>query len=208
MKNIKNTLRFSAPACTNFLIAIAGTFILLTSQMAMAQEEDRWSVELRPGFNMATKDFGNADIGAGFGIEGTLAYRFMPHLALYGGWGWNQFSADRSFAGPDVNFEETGYTFGLQFIHPFIDNVNYLLRAGAVSNHIEIENDEGDVVADSGHGFGFQVEAGLTFSIGESWRIIPGIRYHALSRDIKIGDNVVAADLNYISVGIGVSKIF
>ena len=93
-----------------------GILLLVNIQVMSAQS--RWSVELRGGADFATQDLGDASLKTGFGFEGTAAYRFMPHLSGYAGWGWNQFSADRSFAGTDMQFEETGYTFGLRFLHP------------------------------------------------------------------------------------------
>ncbi len=92
--------------------------VLLMNGAIFAQEN--WSAELRPGINFATQDLGNAELKTGFGFEATIGYRFMPHLGAYVGWGWNQFKSDNaSFAGTgDTDFEETGYTFGLQFVHP------------------------------------------------------------------------------------------
>ena len=119
-----------------------------------ANAQNKWSLEFRPGVNFATKDISDADLGLGFGFEGTIAYRFMPHLAAYAGWSWNHFAVDQSFAGNDASFEETGYTFGLQFIHPMGESdISYLVRAGGTYNHIEIENNNGDIIIDSDMGW-------------------------------------------------------
>lgn len=181
--------------------------LLFTFQVSVAQ--DRLSWEIRPDIALATQELGDADLGLGFGIEGTIAYRFMPHLGVYAGWGWQQFSADQSFAGADVDVEETGYTFGLQFVHPLGSSpLSYFVRGGSVFNHIEIENGEGDITADSGHGLGWQAEAGLAVPVGEYWQLLPGLRYRALSRDIEVGNSSTSVDLNYLSVGLGISRIF
>lgn len=183
--------------------------MLFISFSLFGQSEDRWSFEFRSGASYSTKDLGDAELGAGFGFEGTFAYRLMPHLSAYAGWGWNQFSADQSFAGSDLDFEETGYTFGLQFIHPIGDSrLNYLVRAGGIYNHIEIENNEGDIIIDSGHGMGFQVEAGLEFKISQQLRLLPSIRYHSLSRDIDTSTGNMSVDLNYLTAGLGLSWAF
>jgi hypothetical protein len=172
--------------------------------------QDRFSVQLRPGVSFATTDLGDANLKTGFGFEFSATYRFMPHVSVYGGWGWNRFSSGESFAGADTDFEETGYIFGLQFLHPFHIDLpfDYFLKAGAIYNHIEAENLEGDIFADSGHGFGFQVETGLSFSLNEYWRIIPGIKYQTLSRDLAIGEVSYNVNLNYLSVGATISKTF
>jgi hypothetical protein len=184
--------------------------ILITAHNLSAQ--DRWSAELRPAVNFATQDFGNAELKTGYGFEAALGYRFMPHLGAYVGWGWHRFKSDgASFAGTeDTDFEETGYTFGLQFIHPFNVNskLSYLLRAGAIYNHIEVENDAGDITADSGHGLGWELGAGIRADLGSGWNVRPQVGYRALSRDIEIGTTTTDVKLNYIALGVGIVKTF
>jgi hypothetical protein len=204
MKNIETPPLISRKVLFPFLLGITVLFI---SNVAVAQ--NKWSITFRPGVNFPTKDLGDADLKTGFGLEGTVAYRFMPHLGVYAGWSWNKFSAEQSFAGTDTDFEETGYSYGLQFIHPIgSSKVNYLLRGGGLYNHIETENKEGDIIADSGHGFGWDIETGVSIPLGERWQFAPGIRYRALSRDIEIGTTKTPVDLNYISVGVGLSWAF
>lgn len=184
-----------------------GLFLLLNMPFISAQS--RWSVELRGGANFATKDLSDATLNTGFGFEGTAAFRFMPHLSAYGGWGWNQFSADKSFAGADIQFEETGYTFGLRFLHPFgASKLHYLVEGGGVANHIEIENKDGDIIADTGHGLGWQIGAGLGIPLSDRFRITPSIRYRSLSREFEINEVKTAVDLNYLSAGLGFAWLF
>lgn len=174
--------------------------------------QDKWSVELRPGINFATKDLGDAELKTGLGAEFAVGYRFVKHLGAYLGWGWNQFKSDNSsFAGMgDTDFEETGYTFGLQFIHPIgsCDNISYLVRLGGIYNHIEVENDAGDITADSGHGLGWELGAGINLDLGSNWNLRPQIGYRTLSRDIEIGNLTTDVDLDYVSFGVGIAKIF
>lgn len=171
--------------------------------------QNKWSLELRPGVNYATQDIADADLGLGFGGELTIAYRFMPHLAAYAGWSYNNFAVDQSFAGSDASFEETGYTFGLQFIHPIGEtNISYLVRAGGTYNHIEIENNAGDIIIDSGHGLGWQAEAGLVIRLSEKLSLLPSVRYRSLNRDIDINGVNTSINLNYLSFGVGISWVF
>ena len=171
--------------------------------------QNKWSLEFRPGVDYATQDIADADLGLGFGAELTIAYRFMPHLAAYAGWSYNNFAVDQSFAGPDASFEETGYTFGLQFIHPIGESgLSYLVRAGGTYNHIEIENNDGDIIIDSCHGLGWQAEAGLVIPLSEKFSLLPSLRYRMLNRDIEIENVITFFDLNYLSVGVGLSWSF
>ena len=182
-------------------------FLLFTFMTLQAQ--DRWSFDVRGGADFATKELGDVDLDLGLGFEGTAAYRFMPHVAAYIGWGWNHFNADQSFAGTDIDFEETGYTFGIQFVHPLGDlPLKYLVRAGGLFNHIEVEDQEKDLLGDSDHSLGWQVGAGLMVPLGNKWSLTPSVRYRSLSSDIEIDETTTAVELNYISIGIGISRSF
>lgn len=190
------------------LLLTISTLMLLTL-FGQSYAQDKWSLEFRPGVDYATKDIADADLGMGFGAELTIAYRFMPHLAAYAGWSYNNFAVDQSFAGTDASFEETGYTFGLQFIHPIGESgLSYLVRAGGTYNHIEIENNNGDIIIDSGHGLGWQAEAGLVIPLSEKFSLLPSLRYRSLNRDIEIENVSTSVDLNYLSVGVGLSWSF
>ena len=183
--------------------------LLLMSVNLLAQKNHNWNFEFRSAGSYATQNLGDADLNMGLGFEGNFSYRLMPHLSATLGWGWNKFSAERSFFGSDMNFEETGYTFGLQFLHPINNSgISYLVRGGGIYNHIEIENEKGDITHDSGHGLGWQIETGLAFELNNQLSIIPSIRYRSLSRDIKTDDKNVSIDLNYLSAGIGLSWSF
>ena len=57
----------------------------------------------------------------------TLAVRALKHLHVYGGWDWMHFSSDNSFAGSNMDFEETGYTYGLRYQHPLRGETGGLL---------------------------------------------------------------------------------
>ena len=189
------------------LITIIALILLTVFSQSYAQ--DKWGLELRPGVDYATQDILDADLGLGFGAELTIAYSFMPHLAAYAGWSYNNFAVDQSFAGPDASFEETGYTFGFQFIHPIGEStLSYLVRVGGTYNHIEIENNDGDIIIDSGHGLGWQAEAGLVISLSERISLLPSVRYRSLNRDIEIENENTSVNLNYLSVGVGLSWSF
>lgn len=189
------------------IIFVIGLTTLFTSHSGVAQ--DRWSGQLRSGVAFPTQELGDADLTTGFGFEATLAYRFIPHLSGYAGWGWHQFSTEQSFAGANVDVEETGYTFGLQFTHPIASSpLAFFVSAGGIYNHLEIENNEGNITADSGHGLGWQAGAGLEISLTDHWYLRPDVRYRALSRDITIGAASTPVDLTYLSVGVGIARWF
>ncbi len=184
--------------------------LALLSNSSIAQEnEKRFGFELSGGASMATSKPGDTKLNPGFGIEGIFHYRFMPHLGVYGGWGWNRFGADNSFAGTDICFEETGYVLGLQFKHPVGSMpLSYYLRAGGLYNHIEIENTDGDIIGNTGHGLGFQLAAGIDYSLGKNWSITPGLKFNYLNRDVEMGGVTTSLNHNYLSLRVGFLKRF
>lgn len=205
MKTTLNFRRFCPISGKRFFTI--SIILLMVATTSTAQK--KWSFEIRPGANFATTELGDANLNTGFGFEGTVAYRLLPHLAAYTGWSWNRFSADQSFAGSNIDFVETGYCFGLQFLYPIGQSgISYMVKGGGTYNHIETENSDGKMINDTGHGLGWQAGAGITIPLSKRLLLIPEVRYRSLSREIKIDNITTAADLNYVSVGAGLSWSF
>lgn len=189
------------------LSLLTGLALFFIVENSNAQSPLSW--EIRTGIDVATQKLGDADLNTGFGFDGVLTYRFMPHTSAFAGWGWHRFSSDDSFAGSDFDFEETGYTFGLEFMHPISSSpVDFYIKGGGIYNHIEVENSDGDITTDSEHGLGWQLETGVALSLGNRWLLKPGIRYRSLSRDIEVGTTSVDTDLTYFNFGVGLSRTF
>ncbi len=192
---------------TKVLLALTMTVIL--SVTALAQEKDkRFAFEINGGLSVPTKEFVEG-IRMGFGFEGTFQYRFMPHTSVYGGWGANWLSTESTNSENNMDYEETGYVLGLDFRHPIGDSkLLYYVRAGALYNHIETENAEGEILNDTKHGPGFQLAGGLDFNIGNNWSLTPGIKFNYLSRDTEYEGTPTQIDYQYIAVRIGIAKKF
>ena len=189
---------------------LALAMLVFLSMISFAQKsEKRFGFELNSGASLATKKIDGTSLKPGFGFEGTLHYRFMHHLGVYAGWGWNRFGAEESFAGNDVCFEETGYVFGLNFKHPIgTSKLAYYFRAGALYNHIETEDTDGEIINDSKHGFGYQLASGLDINIGKHWSLTPGLKFNSLSRSTDFEGTSKQLDYKYISTRIGITKRF
>jgi hypothetical protein len=195
----------------NTRMIITAIMFATLSLGAFAQETTRkFGLELRPGASLATQKLGDAELKPGLGFEFLLEYNVMKNAAIYAGWGWNKFASDgQSFAGVDVDFEETGYVFGLRYTWLLNDNdLGLFAKAGGIYNHIEMENENGDIMGDSGHGWGWQAEAGVDIPLGSGWKLRPGLKYQSLNRDLEFGSINQNVNLNYISLGIGISKFF
>lgn len=181
-------------------------YLFTISISTVAQK--RWSAEFRPGINFLTRKTPDKNLETGYGIEGTVAYGFVPNLGGYAGWLWNKFSTDQSIEGTNIDFKETGYTFGLQLIQPLSSKINYLIRGGGIYNHIKVENDDGGTIAESDNELGWQIETGLSFSSEKRLRITPSLRYRSLSSDIEIENVLTEVNLSYLSAGIGLTWHF
>jgi hypothetical protein len=82
------------------------------------------------------------------------------------------------------------------------------VRLGGTYNHIEIENAAGDIVTDSGHGFGWEAGTGVAFRLGACWHLTPGIRVRSLNRDFSLGGVQTAGTLRYVTAEAGFSRSF
>ena len=188
------------------LTFLAAGLLATTTVPAGAQglTADLRAVAATPGKLAGTE----LDMGVGFGV--TVAWRVQPHLHVYGGWDWLHFGSDNSFAGSDQDFEETGYTFGLRFEHPLGDasRLLYRIEAGGTYKHVEIENVDGDIIADSKHGLGYEAGLGLLWPAGDTWRFGPTIRFRSLSPDFDINGLTTSGTLRYVGLEVGVSRRF
>lgn len=184
--------------------------LLLFAGSIFAQETGkRFGFELNGGASVATQKIEDVNTQTGGGFEGIFHYRFMPHLGVYGGWGWNKLPARHSFAGDDVCFEETGYVFGLNFSHPIDDSgLSYYVRAAGLFNHIETENADGDIINDTGHGLGFQLAGGIEIPLNSKWSLTPGVKFNSLSRETKYEGTIRQLDYQYISIRAGIVRKF
>jgi len=187
---------------------VAISSILLAAPAAVAAQ--RVAVDLRTIGATATQRLAGADLTIGVGFGATVAYFLQPHLAAYAGWDWMHFQADQSFAGLDMDFEETGYTLGLRFEHPIGRNEHPLFRieTGGTFKHMEIENVGGDIIADSGHELGFEAGGGVVFPIGAHWRLTPTVRFRSLTPEFEITGVETRGDLRYVGFELGVSRRF
>jgi Outer membrane protein beta-barrel domain len=203
----KNSRISSSYKVINFVTISIFIMFFIFSNKVIAQKN--WSATFKVGANFPTSKLGDANLKTGFGFEGTIAYEFVPKLAVYAGWGWNKFNSDKLFLYNNIDVVETGYRFGLQYAAPIgTSNLKYLIAAGGLYNHIEIENSNGNLIEDSGHGFGFEVEGGVIIPLSDRFNFTPTVRYHSLNRELKNGILTEKVNLNYISVGLGISYVF
>lgn len=192
---------------TKVFIALA-MFALLTTITEAQEKGKRFGFEISGGPSFATREFAEG-LRMGYSVEGTIHYRFMPFTGIYAGWGENWFSTETSSSITNRDYEETGYVLGLQLKYPFKGSrSSFFLRAGALYNHIEVENDNGEILEDTGHGPGYQLAAGIDISLGSGWSLTPGVKFNSLSRETVYEGASGQLHYQYISARIGVMKRF
>jgi hypothetical protein len=185
----------------------AAMLVALTTSVPAQQ---RVSLDLRAPAATPTGKLAGADLGTGIGIGGTVAFRLLPHLHLYGGWDYLHFTSEQSFAGVENDFEETGYTFGLRFQHPRREGsaLSYRIEAGGTYKHVEVEDHHGDLIVDSGHSFGYEGGLGLVFDLGSMWQLVPMARFRSLSPEFEMGSSTYTGNLRYVGLEIGAARRF
>jgi len=187
-----------------------GAIICLLSISVYAQEEQtKFGFELNGGLSLPNGKLSGTTVYPGAGFEAVILYRVISDFNIYGGWGWNSLPSVSSFAGDDISFEETGYVFGLEYSHQFGNSsLGYFIRGGALINQIGLENASGDIIADSRHGLGWQVAAGIALPLGSNWSLNPGLKFNSLNRDIETEGVSRQISYDYMSVRVGIVKMF
>lgn len=174
---------------------------------AQADDGDRWAFDVRGGLAFATDDLGELDLDAGIGFEGTLHLHLYEHVWAYAGWDWFHFSSETA-SGEEIDAEDTGYALGLRWDHSRPGNVGAWLRAGIVVDHVELEDEEGDLVGDSDHTVGWEAGAGLSLPLSDVWSLTPGVRVRSFDPDLEVEGFGPFGDLTYVAVDVGVSRRF
>ncbi len=188
------------------------TWVAVGSLLAApsALQAQKVAVDLRTVVATSTQRLAGADLSVGIGFGAAVAYRFQPHLSAYGGWDWIHFQAEETFAGNDMDFEETGYTLGLRFEHPCDGETGPLFRveAGGTYKHVEVANVPGDIIADSGHELGFEAGGGLVLPLGVDWQLTPMVRFRSLTPAFELTGVTTKTELRYVGVELTVTRQF
>lgn len=203
MKTVVAVLAFGAVAVTS-----------LTAHAQPVREVSKFSIEVLADGAFPTTKLGDADLDAGFGTGANLRWRVQPHLLAYAGWEWHKFATEELVPTESIDVEETGYTFGVRFEHPFNGEGNrtsapgYWLKAGGMWNHLELEDEDGELITDTKHGLGWEAGAGVTFPLGSRLAFAPGVRYRTLTRDLTIASSTRSVTLSYIAATVGLTIAF
>lgn len=177
--------------------------------VASSSPAQRVSVDFRVVAAGPMEQVAGTDLEAGLGMGAVISLRLMPRLHLYGGWDWLGFPYEAT-GGVDRDLEETGYTFGLRFEHPLRAEGGVRLRAeaGGTLKHLEIEDDDGNRIADSSHDWGYELGTGIRLPFGASWSAVSMVRYRSVQTEFRTGSIVTKAELRYVGLELGLSRHF
>lgn len=181
--------------------------ILCVWAAAPAQAQGAFTVEVRGGVNSPTETFVDTDLERGVGLEGTVAFRVMPAVSVYGGWDWQRRSVEDRLFGAEGRLIDTGYVFGVK-LTPGTSRFAPWLRAGALYNHVELEDANGNAIADTDHVWGWEAGAGIDVPIGGSLRLTPGVRYRRFAPMLQLGSASFESTLAYLVVDVGLAVRF
>jgi len=180
-------------------------------QPAQAQTILPLSFEVRGGVVLPQGDFSDG-LSTGFTVGGAAHYRIAPMVSLYGGYDYARFNtdSDADFGGADANVTDNGFRVGARFDVPLagMTGISPWLEGGATFNQTSINlSDSGSSVGvDSDRSVGYEVGAGLAFSVAPKISLTPGVRYRSHTADFgddgSGGDNKV--DANYFAVDLGI----
>jgi opacity protein-like surface antigen len=183
--------------------------VLLLAVATTSEAQSRFSAEFRPGFNFPVSDLDEENLGLGFGFEVKAAYKIMPHLKGYGGWGWNSFKTDSKQMNDELELTENSFTFGLELRLPVTDPpITYFIYGGGVWGQLKIEDMGNTINASSDYGLGWQLGGGVEFTLTDYWSLKPDVRYRSLSREFMIMNIPSEVDMNYFAVGLGIMGKF
>lgn len=173
------------------------------------QAQGQWSFEFRPNLDFATTKIGEKKIKTGFGFDANLTYNFIDNMGVYAGWGWNTYRAENIPDTGNIDLNQTGYTFGLQYINSIKEtSLGYFLRFGGIYAHVEVENEAGNNIADTSHELGWEIAGGLYLFNVSTFSLRPQLGYRSFSGDFSSGFVSDKLDLNNFFFGIGVAKWF
>lgn len=170
-----------------------------------AAAQGRWSFELDGGATIPTGKLAGAELETGFGLGANVRVRLQADLPAYAGWAYHTFRTDAVLGLREIDVDDTGYGFGLRFEHPVFARSSGWVRLGGIADHIELENEAGDIIGDTGHGLGYEVGAGLTIPVGARFALTPGGRFWSLSRDLEVDSRSENGRLSYLLVGAGIT---
>lgn len=167
-------------------------------------------IEMRFGPSFTTDDFGGQDIDDGLSFQVLGTYQLARNFGIYVGANIDAFDANRNFTGRDNAISDIGYALGLTLSGDFgRSRVGWRVRGGANYGETKLyEEDNNSHIGATGHELGWEVGAAVTIDLKNKWILTPGITYRARSATLRFAGSDREVDLNTVTVGMGIARVF
>lgn len=186
----------------------AAVALLLLVSAGAVQAQSKFGVDIRVGAAFPTDEVDADELQTGFGFGANLTYRLMAPVSLYAGWDWYHFTNDVEDEADEVDLEDTGYAFGVILEQPLLSGVSGWALGGALYKHIEMEDQDGEELLSTDHGFGYEAGVGISVAASERLSFKPGVRYRSFKSDVEVLNTTLETELKYVSVDLGISYRF
>lgn len=185
--------------------AAAGLTAILIALGAGTLDAQRIPVtfEVRGGLNAPMGDFGDdagegAEGGWGFGLTAEVSP--IPALALYVG-----VSQDAFGCGDGCELTGSGFDIGARVGLPALAPLSPWLRAGVLLHDLQEDGGDrsfsGTLLSD--RATGFEVGGGLSFELGRTLSVTPGVRYRAYTAEFDTTFGDPEAETSYLVFDLG-----
>lgn len=168
--------------------ALVAAALAAAAVAAPANAQSPLAVEGRVGLAFPTGDFGEG-LGLGYGIGANVSLNVTPTIAVYGGYSHTQFDYDDDLFDTDDTFNVQGFDAGARLSLPMAGFSPYL-RGGVVYYQGGVS---GGQKSDSE--LGFQVGAGLNYTLGPVVSFTPEVSYVTVPAEFGPDASFVRADV-------------
>lgn len=167
------------------------------------------SVEVRGGVGVPVGDFAGEEgieAGTGFGFGVGAMVGVTPMFSAYGAYQWTRFGCGEceGIENLDDEVTDSGFELGGQADLPFRPaGLAPWVRAGVLLHELEFSGDEGDVSSD--RSLGFALGGGITYPLGPTLSVTPGIHYRNYSAEFDLGnlDLNGETDVSHLTLDVG-----
>ena len=178
---------------------------MLAASGASAQSILPFSAEIRGGLGITNGEFREADpdistAPGGVGIGGSVAFGFLPGIAVYGGYDRYVFNA--TVLGVDAEYVDQGFVAGARVAPPIgaLLGFNPWVRGGVLFHEIELT----EVDEKSDRSTGFEIGGGIDIPLGLVLSFTPGVIYRSYSPSFDSGETGTPdGSVQYVDLSVG-----
>ena len=178
---------------------------VLAAGGASAQSILPFSAEVRGGLGIKNGEFREADTdistaSGGVGVGASVAFGFLPGIAVYGGYDRYVFNA--TVLGVDAEYIDQGFVAGARIAPPVgaLLGFNPWVRGGVLFHEVELT----EVEEKSDRSTGFEIGGGIDIPLGMVLSFTPGILFRSYKPSFGGGETGTAdGSVQYFDLSLG-----